>query len=296
MSSPRRSTLTKPKPQPALPEVVQAKPERFVLSSGHDAHDLLNAAEAELKECSGTLFDHFEQRHEPTPLDSESAPDILNTESDDDNDCAAEHRDHSYQTNLHVNAVPRQGDRTRRMIMSPPRKKLSKQNAIGPQTYDELEALMKSLDQTLTEKDKILHHQHTIYQVAINHLCEENIVKQQEAIRFTTMQHEVEHIQHHIQKNTIMRVDFDEETMPRSAVYRHAVHMTAVADLGVRIYNVGDHPREATDRIVVARRLSATPSTPHNKAKNNTGRRYVNEAQPRLMKNQKYIERDKEFL
>ncbi|RHY30965.1 hypothetical protein DYB32_003874 [Aphanomyces invadans] len=143
MSSPRRSTLTKPKPQPALPEVVQAKPERFVLSSGHDAHDLLNAAEAELKECS---------------------------------------------------------------------------------------------------------------------------------------------------------VRDNEETMPRSAVYRHAVHMTAVADLGVRIYNVGDHPREATDRIVVARRLSATPSTPHNKAKNNTGRRYVNEAQPRLMKNQKYIERDKEFL
>ncbi|RLO01456.1 hypothetical protein DYB28_013329, partial [Aphanomyces astaci] len=88
----------------------------------------------------------------------------------------------------------------------------------------------------------------------------------------------------------------DEETTPRSAVYRHAAHMTDVAALGVRIYNVNDHPREATDRIVVARRLSATPSTPHNKAKHNSGRQYVNQAQPRLMKNQKYIERENEFL
>ncbi|KAF0751621.1 hypothetical protein AaE_006312 [Aphanomyces astaci] len=182
------------------------------------------------------------------------------------------------------------------MIMSTPTKRVSKAKPKGPRTYDELEALMKSLDHSLTEKDKLLHQQHTIYQVAINHLSQDNIVKQQRAIRFTTMQHEVEHMQHHVQKNTIMRVDFDEETTPRSAVYRHAAHMTDVAALGVRIYNVNDHPREATDRIVVARRLSATPSTPHNKAKHNSGRQYVNQAQPRLMKNQKYIERENEFL
>ncbi|RHY06250.1 hypothetical protein DYB36_000916 [Aphanomyces astaci] len=177
----------------------------------------------------GTLFDHLEQKNlEPTPLDSLSDD---GDDADKDNDADDHlHQQVVYTTNLHLKALPRHGNRPRRMIMSTPTKRVSKAKPKGPRTYDELEALMKSL------------------------------------------------------------------TTPRSAVYRHAAHMTDVAALGVRIYNVNDHPREATDRIVVARRLSATPSTPHNKAKHNSGRQYVNQAQPRLMKNQKYIERENEFL
>ncbi|RHZ24987.1 hypothetical protein DYB31_011693 [Aphanomyces astaci] len=221
MSSPRRTSVAKAGQSAApVPEVVKPKPERFVLSSGHDAHDLLEAAETELKGCSNL---------EPTPLDSLS-DDGDDADKDNDADDHLRQQVVVYTTNLHLKALPRHGNRTRRMIMSTPTKRVSKAKPKGPRTYDELEALMKSL------------------------------------------------------------------TTPRSAVYRHAAHMTDVAALGVRIYNVNDHPREATDRIVVARRLSATPSTPHNKAKHNSGRQYVNQAQPRLMKNQKYIERENEFL
>ncbi|KAF0687317.1 Aste57867_20927 [Aphanomyces stellatus] len=315
MSSPRRSSVvdsprrastsrglgTAPSTQGDVAHDKHKK-ERFVLSTGHDAHDLLQAAETELKACSTALFEHAEhQKDVPLSLDYADS-------SDDDNgaDTSPTTEQHEPKftstTKLHLNAIPRKGDRTRHMILSTTRGKVGKKKRKnkaalpGPQTYEALEALMKKLDHTLTDKDKILRQQHTIYQVAINHLCHENIVKQQESIRFVTMQQEIEHMQHHVQKNTIMKVDFDEETTPRSSVYRHSHHMAAVADLGVRIYNVGDHPLEATDRIVVARRLTSTPNTPHNKAKNNTGRRCYNEAQPRLMRNQKYIERDKEFL
>ncbi|ETV66033.1 hypothetical protein, variant [Aphanomyces astaci] len=145
MSSPRRTSVAKAG-QSAAPvaEVVKPKPERFVLSSGHDAHDLLEAAETELKGCSGTLFDHLEQKNlEPTPLDSLSDD---GDDADKDNDADDHLRQQVvYTTNLHLKALPRHGNRTRRMIMSTPTKRVSKAKPKGPRTYDELEALMKSL-------------------------------------------------------------------------------------------------------------------------------------------------------
>ncbi|CAK4661154.1 hypothetical protein LEN26_015041 [Aphanomyces euteiches] len=284
---------------PELNENERPKPkiEKFVLGTGHEAHTLLEVAESDLKACGGAYYDDLELNDDDI-AGSENGSNTTDETSSEVNG-PARSKKFNYMTKLHLNAIPRKGDRTRRMILATSRPHPAKPSKValpGPQTYEELESLMKSLDQNLMDKDKLLQQQHMIYQVAINHLSEENIAKQQKAIRFSTMQHEIEYLQHHVHKLSIMRVGHDEETTPRSAVYRHSLHIGAMTDMGIRIYSIEDHPREISDRIVVARRLTATPSTPHNKARHNTGRRYVNEAQPRLMKNQKYIERDKEFL
>ncbi|KAH9100049.1 hypothetical protein Ae201684P_019052 [Aphanomyces euteiches] len=128
---------------PELNENERPKPkiEKFVLGTGHEAHTLLEVAESDLK---GAYYDDLELNDD----DIAGSENGSNTTDETSSEVNGPARPKKF--NLHLNAIPRKGDRTRRMILATSRPHPAKPSKValpGPQTYEELESLMKSLQQ-----------------------------------------------------------------------------------------------------------------------------------------------------
>ncbi|KDO34244.1 hypothetical protein SPRG_19079 [Saprolegnia parasitica CBS 223.65] len=243
---------------------------RFVLSSNDGAHLLLDAAEKDLAEQKMSI------RHKLSNLEM-----FLNAkdgDSDDDEtldvDAKAAARrpaEPAYERLSNMDTPRRRRQRVRSMILTKSRR--PKVPVPGPKSYEELERLMQTLDTTLADKYDDVRAKHDVFQIAINHLSDENIARQRKLIKFNLLQEEIDRMQYHVSRAATLHVQYDEERLPRTAVYRHASRLADYQSHGVRIYNLAPTPVEATDRVLVPRQFAPMPHTPHNATKSTVARR-----------------------
>ncbi|EQC34553.1 hypothetical protein SDRG_07879 [Saprolegnia diclina VS20] len=263
---------------------------RFVLSSNDGAHLLLDAAEKDLAEQKMSMrqkLSNLEMFLNATDNDSDDDDDETNDGRPDAKAAARRPATPAYERLSNVDTPRRRRQRVRSMILTKSRR--PKVVVPGPKSYEELERLMQTLDTTLTDKYADVRAKHDVFQIAINHLSDENIARQRKLIKFNLLQEEIDRMQYHVSRAATLHVQHDEERLPRTAVYRHASRLADYQSHGVRIYNLAPTPVEATDRVLVPRQFAPMPHTPHN-AKSAVARRYILQQQPRLMKNAKLIE------
>nr|OQR92076.1 hypothetical protein ACHHYP_04081 [Achlya hypogyna] len=282
MSKRRATVAANAAPSSFDPRLLHTKA-HFVLSSNDGAHVLLHEAEKDLVEAKSTFLDPFPTFKSFLDADLDADPDEDDVNRPDSKAAYRRPVEPVYER-LAVTEPPRRRRHLMRaMLLAKPRR--TKVATPGPKTYEG--ALCP--DTSLADKYKVVRGKLDVYQVAINHLSDENIARQGRVLTKNLVQQEIDRLQYHVNRAATLRVEHDEERQPRTAVYRHASRFADLQNQGIRIYNLAPTPVEPGDKVVVPRQHAPVPSTPANKV--GTQRRFILQQQPRFMKNAMCIER-----